>query len=111
MVFVGLIGMIDLLATRRRWPTASAQGRHSRCHGSTATNTMAAEIARQSGIDRDGPRVTDLALLNEWLDDVGQRAVAEQRALLASLPEHKLQIVDALQWDGDVVAHDGRRRQ
>jgi Ca2+-transporting ATPase len=71
----------------------------------------AAEIGRQLGLDRDArgrPLQTvhgrDLA----GLDDAGWRRVAGDAAVFARVsPEHKLQIVQTLQSQGEIVAMTG----
>ena len=71
----------------------------------------AAEIARQLGIDRDAqgrPLRTVHGRDLSALDAAGWRRTVAEAAVFARVsPEHKLQIVEALQQEGHVVAMTG----
>jgi Ca2+-transporting ATPase len=112
LVFVGLVGMIDPL--RDEAESAIARCRQAGIRTVMITGDQpatAAEIGRQLGLDRDNrgrPLQTvhgrDLARL----DDAGWRRVAAATAVFARVsPEHKLQIVQTLQSQGEVVAMTG----
>ena len=112
LVFVGLIGMIDPLRDEAAVAIGVCRTAGIRAVMITGDQqATAAEIARQLGIDRDAQghalRTVHGRELN-GLDDVGwQRAVAETAVFARVSPKHKLQIVDALQRDGHVVAMTG----
>ena len=112
LIFVGLVGMSDPL--RDEANTAIATCREAGIRTVMITGDQqptAAEIARQLGIDRGsdgrplrtvhGRELTDLDAAG-WA-----RAVADAAVFARVSPEHKLQIVDALQQQGHVVAMTG----
>ncbi len=110
--FVGLVGMSDPLREEASATIATCQRAGIRTIMLTGDQqATAAEIARQLGLDKsvDGtPKRTVHArelhnLTPEgWLDAVRDAAVFARVS-----PEHKLQIVDALQRQGHVVAMTG----
>ncbi len=111
-VFVGLVGMSDPLRDEAKAAIATCREAGIRTVMITGDQpSTAAEIARQLGIDRDAdgkPLRTvhgrDLA----GLDAAGwARAVADTSVFARVSPEHKLQIVEALQQEGHVVAMTG----
>lgn len=112
LIFVGLVGMSDPLRDEARAAIASCREAGIRTVMITGDQLVtAAEIARQLGIDRDidgSPlrTVHDRELSN--LDAAGwQRAVADGAVFARISPKHKLQIVEALQQQGQVVAMTG----
>ncbi|MBL9162760.1 MAG: HAD-IC family P-type ATPase [Planctomycetaceae bacterium] len=112
LVFVGLVGMSDPLREEAKSAIATCRSAGIRTVMITGDQQpTAAEIARQLDIDRDlngrplravhGRELTAL-------DDAGwQRAVADAAVFARVSPEHKLQIVEALQEQGHVVAMTG----
>ena len=112
LIFVGQVGMIDPLRDEARSTIAT-------CHEAGVRTVMitgdqpatASEIARQLGIDRDAlnrPLRTVHARELSGLDASGWQAVVANAAVFARVsPKHKLQIVEALQLQGHVVAMTG----
>ena len=112
LIFVGLVGMSDPLRDEAKSAIATCREAGIRTVMITGDQQpTAAEIARQLGIDRDldgrplrtvhGRELTDL-------DGTGwKRAVADAAVFARVSPEHKLQIVEALQQQGHVVAMTG----
>lgn len=112
LTFVGLVGMIDPLRDEAKTAIATCRSAGIRVIMITGDQQpTAAEIARQLGLDRDlegrplqAIHGRDLA----GLDAEGwQRAVADTSVFARVSPEHKLQIVEALQRRGHVVAMTG----
>ncbi len=112
LVFVGLVGMIDPLLDEAEPAIATCRQAGIRTVMITGDQpATAAEIGRQLGLDRDArgrPLQTvhgrDLA----GLDDAGWQRVTAAAAIFARVsPEHKLQIVKALQSHGEIVAMTG----
>lgn len=112
LTFVGLVGMIDPLRDEARDTIVVCRSAGIRVVMITGDQqATAAEIARQLGIDIDASGKT-LRTLHarelEGLDAGGWReAVAETAVFARVSPEHKLQIVGALQAEGHVVAMTG----
>ncbi len=110
--FVGLVGMSDPLREEARSTIATCRAAGIRTVMLTGDQeATATEIARQLGLDQavDGKRrrtvhASELRDLtpDQWLDVVRDAAVFARVS-----PEHKLQIVDALQRQGHVVAMTG----
>jgi len=112
LTFVGLVGMSDPLRDEAKSAIASCREAGIRTVMITGDQqATAAEIARQLGIDRDldqrplhtvhGRELTDL-------DDEGWKRIVADAAVFARVsPEHKLQIVEALQKQGHIVAMTG----
>ncbi len=112
LTFVGLVGMIDPLRD-------GARGTIDICRTAGIRTVMltgdqqatASEIARQLGLDRDAsgkPLRAVHARELHGLDADGWLRVVKDAAVFARVsPEHKLQIVDALQRLGHVVAMTG----
>ena len=112
LVFVGLVGMIDPLRDEAMAAIATCRAAGIRTVMITGDQqTTAAEIARQLGIDRDAkglPLRTVHARELVGLDAAGwQRVVTDVAAFARVSPKHKLQIVEALQRQGHVVAMTG----
>jgi Ca2+-transporting ATPase len=112
LVFVGLVGMIDPL--RDQAAPAIAICRQAGIRAVMITGDQpatAAEIGRQLGLDRDArgrPLQTVHGRDLTGLDDPGWRRVVADTAVFARVsPEHKLQIVQTLQGQGDIVAMTG----
>jgi len=112
LTFVGLVGMSDPLRDEARNTIDTCRAAGIRTVMLTGDQqATAAEIARQLGLDRaaDGTplrtvHARELRDLSEaqWLDVVRDAAVFARVS-----PEHKLQIVDAFQRMGHVVAMTG----
>lgn len=112
LVFVGLVGMSDPLRDEAKNAIAICRDAGIRTVMITGDQQpTAAEIARQLGIDRDldgRPLRTVHGRELAGLDEAGWRNVVDQAAVFARVsPEHKLQIVEALQQQGEVVAMTG----
>jgi len=112
LIFVGLVGMSDPLRNEAKAAIATCRVAGIRTVMITGDQQpTAAEIARQLGIDRalDGSPLRTVhgrELTN--LDAAGwKRAVADAAVFARVSPEHKLQIVEALQQQGQVVAMTG----
>jgi len=112
LVFVGLVGMIDPLRDEAKAAIATCREAGIRTMMITGDQpATAAEIARQLGIDRDAQgrplrsvHGRDLSAL----DAAGWRRTVADAAVFARVsPTHKLQIVEALQQEGHVVAMTG----
>jgi len=112
LVFVGLVGMIDPL--RKEAKSAIATCREAGIRSVMITGdqqSTAAEIARQLGIDRDlngqPLRIVHARELTN-LDAAGWQKTVTGAAVFARVsPKHKLQIVEALQAQGQIVAMTG----
>ncbi|MGH7267090.1 MAG: cation-translocating P-type ATPase [Candidatus Rokuibacteriota bacterium] len=112
LVFVGLVGMIDPLRDQAESAIATCRQAGIRTVMITGDQpATAAEIGRQLGLDRD-PRGRRLRTVHgrdlAGLDDAGWQRVTADAAVFARVsPEHKLQIVKALQRHGEIVAMTG----
>ena len=112
LVFVGQVGMIDPLRIEARNTIAICREAGIRTVMITGDQSAtASEIARQLGIDRDAdghPLRTVHARELASLDAAGWQAMVRDTAVFArASPRHKLQIVEALQLQGHVVAMTG----
>jgi len=112
LTFVGLVGMSDPLRDEAKAAIATCREAGIRTVMITGDQQpTAAEIARQLGIDRNPegrPLVTVHGRELTDLDAEGwKRTVADAAVFARVSPEHKLQIVDALQQQGHVVAMTG----
>lgn len=112
LTFVGLVGMSDPLRDEAHAAITTCREAGIRTVMITGDQQVtAAEIARQLGIDRDRDgrplrTIHGRDLVN--LDDGGwQRVVADAAVFARVSPEHKLQIVEALQQQGHIVAMTG----
>lgn len=112
LVFVGLVGMSDPLRDEAKAAIATCREAGIRTVMITGDQQRtAAEIARQLGIDRDLDgrplrAVHGRELVN--LDAEGWKTAVSDAAVFARVsPEHKLQIVEALQQQGHIVAMTG----
>ena len=112
LTFVGLVGMSDPLRDEAKAAIATCREAGIRTVMITGDQQpTAAEIARQLGIDV-GPDGRSLRTVHGReltdLDAEGwKRAVADAAVFARVSPEHKLQIVEALQQQGHVVAMTG----
>jgi Ca2+-transporting ATPase len=112
LIFVGLVGMSDPLREEAKAAIATCREAGIRTVMITGDQQpTAAEIARQLGIDLDldgRPLRTVHGRELRDLDAEGwKRAVADVAVFARVSPEHKLQIVEALQLQGHVVAMTG----
>ncbi len=112
LIFVGLVGMIDPLRDEAKAAIATCREAGIRSVMITGDQQgTAAEIARQLGIDRDSegrPLKTVHARELTDLDAAGWQRVVDESAVFARVsPKHKLQIVEALQAQGHIVAMTG----
>lgn len=112
LVFVGQVGMIDPLREEARATMDTCREAGIRAVMITGDQpATASEIARQLGIDRDAEgRALRTVHARELagLDAAGWQAVVADASVFARVsPEHKLQIVEALQLQGHVVAMTG----
>jgi Ca2+-transporting ATPase len=112
LIFVGQVGMIDPLRDEARSTIATCREAGIRTVMITGDQpATATEIARQLGIDRDAqghPLRTVHARELTSLDAAGWQTVVADAAVFArASPRHKLQIVEALQLQGHVVAMTG----
>jgi P-type Ca2+ transporter type 2C len=110
--YAGLFGMIDPLREE-------VKGAIEQCHQAGIRTIMitgdqpvtAKEIAAQLGLDRDqqGRQYQTVNARDlEGLDDGGWEEIAEKTGVFARVsPEHKLQIVEALQRQHQIVAMTG----
>ncbi len=111
-VFVGLVGMIDPLRDEVKDAIATCREAGIRTVMITGDQPpTAAEIGRQLGLDRD-PLGRPLAAVHarelEGLDAGGFDRVVSTTGVFARVsPKHKLQLVEALQRRGDIVAMTG----
>jgi len=112
LVFVGLVGMTDPLREEAKAAIATCREAGIRSVMITGDQQVtAAEIARQLGIDRDlngePLRIVHARELAN-LDAAGWQQTVKGAAVFARVsPKHKLQIVEALQAQGQVVAMTG----
>ncbi len=112
LIFVGLVGMSDPLRDEAKAAIATCREAGIRTVMITGDQQpTAAEIARQLGIDVDlegRPLRTVHGRELTGLDTEGwKRTVADAAVFARVSPEHKLQIVEALQQQGHVVAMTG----
>lgn len=112
LTFVGLVGMSDPLRDEAKPAIETCRDAGIRIVMITGDQELtAAEIARQLGIDRDREDRALRTVHGRELKDLDasgwQRIVAEAAVFARVSPEHKLQIVDALQQEGHIVAMTG----
>jgi Ca2+-transporting ATPase len=112
LTFAGLVGMLDPLREEAKAAIATCRDAGIRTVMITGDQpATAAEIARQLGIDRD-PSRKRLRVVHgrelAGLDEAGWRRLVNEVAVFARVsPEHKLQIVEAFQRAGHIVAMTG----
>jgi magnesium-transporting ATPase (P-type) len=114
LTLVGLVGMSDPLREEAKEAIETCRGAGIRTVMITGDQqTTAAEIATQWGIDVDidGRRLRTVHGSElEGLDEESwKNAVADVAVFARVSPEHQLQIVDALQRQGHIVAMTGDR--
>ena len=112
LIFVGLVGMSDPLRDHAKSAIATCRSAGIRTVMITGDQqATATEIAQQLGIDRDldgRPLRTIHGRELTNLDAAGWNQAVSDAAVFARVsPEHKLQIVEALQKQGHVVAMTG----
>ena len=112
LVFVGLVAMTDPLREAARDAIATCRDAGIRSVMITGDQEItAAEIARQLGIDRDlDGQPLRLVHARELanLDAAGWNETVKGASVFARVsPKHKLQIVEALQAQGQIVAMTG----
>lgn len=110
--FVGLVGMSDPLREEAKAAIGTCREAGIRTVMITGDQqTTAAEIATQLGIDVDSEgrrlRTVHGGELDGLDDDGWMKAVAGAAVFARVSPEHKLQIVEALQRQGHIVAMTG----
>ena len=107
LVFVGMFGIID--PPREAVPGAIAATRSAGIRPVMITGDhplTASHIAQAIGV-ADGDRVVDGPQLDD-LDEEGMREVAEEVSVFARVsPEHKIDLIAALQSGGELVAMTG----
>jgi len=112
LIFVGLVGMIDPLRDEAKIAIGICRTAGIRTVMITGDQQYtAAEIARQLGIDRDPQDRPLQAVHGRALTDLDaagwQRVVGEASVFARVSPKHKLQLVEALQAQGHIVAMTG----
>ncbi len=112
LIFVGLVGMIDPLRDEAKAAIATCRAAGIRTVMITGDQpATASEISRQLGIDHDHQghplRTVHGRELVDLDDAAWQRAVSDAAVFARVSPEHKLQIVKALQQQGHIVAMTG----
>lgn len=112
LTFVGLVAMSDPLRDEARATIDICRAAGIRALMITGDQqATAAEIARQLGLDRDARgkplRTVHARELSDLSPDGWLNVVREAAVFVRVSPEHKLQIVDALQRLGHVVAMTG----
>ena len=108
LVFAGLIGMIDPPRLAAKDSVARAKAAGIRPIMITGDHPVtAAVIAAELGITSDG-RVMTGAEIDQLPDDKARLEMVREVSVYARVnPEHKLQLVKALQHDGAIVAMTG----
>ncbi len=112
LVFVGLVGMLDPLRDEVKAAIATCRDAGIRTIMITGDQSAtASEIGRQLGIDLDAdgrPLTAVHARELDGLDAGGLEEVVSTAGVFARVsPKHKLQIVEALQSRGEIVAMTG----
>ena len=108
LVFAGLIGMIDPPRAEAREAVARAKAAGIRPIMITGDHPITATvIAAELGITNDGRAVTGAEIEKMPDDDSRAQTVKEVSVYARVNPEHKLQIVKALQREGAIVAMTG----
>jgi Ca2+-transporting ATPase len=107
MTFIGLVGMIDPPRPEVREAVATAKTAGIRPVMITGDHPLTArQIAWELDIATDGQPLTGRDLVGMAVDDL--EAVVDQVSVYARVsPEHKFQIVQALQERGQIVAMTG----
>lgn len=107
LVFAGLIGMIDPPRPEAKEAVARTKAAGIRPIMITGDHPVtAAVIAAELGISNDGRAVTGVEL-DRMTDDERVQTFKQVSVYARVNPEHKLQIVNALQREGEVVAMTG----
>lgn len=108
LVFAGLIGMIDPPRAEAKDAVARAKSAGIRPIMITGDHPVTATvIATELGIIESGRAITGAEFEKLQDDDTRLEAVREVSVYARVNPEHKLQIVKALQRDGAIVAMTG----
>ena len=108
LVFAGLIGMIDPPRAEAKDAVGRARSAGIRPIMITGDHpTTAAVIATELGIIESGRAITGAEFEKLQDDDTRLQTVREVSVYARVDPEHKLQIVKALQHDGAIVAMTG----
>jgi len=108
LIFAGIVGIIDPPRPEASAAIAEAHGAGVRVvmitgdHPATATR-----IAAELGVVGEGARALTGVEIDELGEDAFARAVTDVSVYARVAPEHKLQIVDALQAEGNIVAMTG----
>ncbi len=108
LVYIGVVGILDPPRAEAAPAVAEARRAGIRVVMITGDHPLsAARIAGDLGIAGPGERAVTGAELDE-LDEAGLRALARNTSVYARVaPQNKLQIITALQADGNVVAMTG----
>lgn len=107
LIFAGLIGMIDPPRTEAKEAVARTKAAGIQPIMITGDHpATAAVIAAELGISNDGRATTGIEL-DRLTDDERHQTVKQLSVYARVNPEHKLQIVKALQREGHVVAMTG----
>jgi Ca2+-transporting ATPase len=108
LVLLGLVGMIDPPRTEAKAAVVTAKRAHIRTVMITGDHPATAEaIARELTIFEPGARVVTGSELRAMADGELDTIVEQVRVFARVDPEHKLQIVGALQRKGHIVAMTG----
>ena len=108
MVFVGLTGMIDP-------PRQEAKAAVAECHNSGIDVIMITgdyfetglAIAKELGIAQDESQAMEGSELNDKSEEEIRQIVKEKRIFARVSPQNKVQLVNALQANGEIVAMTG----
>ena len=108
LVLLGLLGMIDPPRPEAKTAVITARRAHVRTVMITGDHPATAEaIARELTIFEPGARLVTGSELRT-MDEAGLDAIVEQVRVFARVdPEHKLQVIRALQRQGHIVAMTG----
>ncbi len=108
LVLLGLVGMIDPPRTEARDAVVTAKRAHIRTVMITGDHPATAEaIARELTIFEPGARIVTGGELRTMAEGELDQIVEQVRVFARVDPEHKLQIVAALQRKGHIVAMTG----
>ena len=108
LIFAGIVGIIDPPRLEARVAVADAHRAGIRVVMITGDHpTTAARIAEELGIVEPGARALSGAELDRLDQTTAPATIRDVSVYARVAPEHKLDIVDALQADGNIVAMTG----